>query len=128
MSTGHSCVTSSGSQPSLRHEYHVLIRGVIMLQDVRYCESDWLLFGSETHGFPEATVTSIKEEGALVRIPMSERHVRSLNLAVSVGIGLFESLRQLEAHNTLVQNECQEMLHVTPGLAADERATSPMGT
>lgn len=29
-------------------------------------------------------------EGVLVKIPMDETHVRSLNLATSVGIGLFE--------------------------------------
>jgi len=32
----------------------------------------------------------------VVKIPMSEQHVRSLNLAVSVGVGVFEAIRQLE--------------------------------
>jgi hypothetical protein len=33
----------------------------------------------------------------MVKIPMSNyKHVRSLNLATSVGIGVFEALRQLD--------------------------------
>lgn len=34
--------------------------------------------------------------GAVVKIPMLERHVRSLNLSTSVGIGVFEAIRQLD--------------------------------
>lgn len=34
---------------------------------------------------------------AYVKIPMVETHVRSLNLATSVGIGLFEAMRQLDS-------------------------------
>lgn len=32
----------------------------------------------------------LERGGALVKIPMSETHVRSLNLATSVGVGLYE--------------------------------------
>ena len=35
----------------------------------------------------------------MVKIPMKETHVRSLNLAVSVGIGVFEAIRQLDGPN-----------------------------
>lgn len=35
--------------------------------------------------------------GAMVKIPIVEDHVRSLNLAVSVGVGLYEAIRQLDA-------------------------------
>jgi hypothetical protein len=35
--------------------------------------------------------------GALVKIPIETTHVRSLNLAVSVGVGVFEALRQLDS-------------------------------
>jgi len=34
--------------------------------------------------------------GVVVKIPMEETHVRSLNLATSVGIGLYEAKRQLD--------------------------------
>lgn len=53
---------------------------------------DWLLFGSETMGLPK---TVLKACDATVYIPMSEPGVRSLNLSVSVAIGLFEARRQL---------------------------------
>lgn len=32
----------------------------------------------------------------MVKIPMRQTHVRSLNLAVSAGIGIFEAIRQLD--------------------------------
>ncbi len=35
----------------------------------------------------------------IVRIPMAVDHVRSLNLATSVGVGVFEALRQLDGPN-----------------------------
>lgn len=53
---------------------------------------DWLLFGSETKGLPSETLTACD---ATVRIPMTEPGVRSLNLSVSVAVGLFEARRQL---------------------------------
>jgi tRNA (cytidine/uridine-2'-O-)-methyltransferase len=53
---------------------------------------DWLLFGSETTGLP-AAVLDICD--ATVYIPMTQPGVRSLNLSVSVAVGLFESRRQL---------------------------------
>ena len=46
----------------------------------------------------QATVAS---GGHVVRIPMVETHVRSLNLAVSVGVGVFEALRQRDGAHEL---------------------------
>ena len=37
-----------------------------------------------------------EEEGHVLTIPIDETHVRSLNLAVSAGVGLYEALRQLD--------------------------------
>lgn len=34
--------------------------------------------------------------GVVVRVPIVETHVRSLNLAVSQGIGLYEAMRQID--------------------------------
>ena len=53
---------------------------------------DWLLFGSETAGLP---ATVLFECSITVFIPMTQTNVRSLNLSVSVAIGLFEARRQL---------------------------------
>jgi tRNA (cytidine/uridine-2'-O-)-methyltransferase len=55
-------------------------------------DQDWLLFGSETTGLSEIVLASCC---ATVRIPMSQPHVRSLNLSVSAALGLFEARRQL---------------------------------
>lgn len=53
---------------------------------------DWLLFGSETKGLPAEVLADCD---ATLQIPMAESGVRSLNLSVSVAIGLFEARRQL---------------------------------
>ncbi|MEH2351354.1 MAG: tRNA (cytidine(34)-2'-O)-methyltransferase [Nostoc sp.] len=53
---------------------------------------DWLLFGSETTGLPP---TILSDCDATLYIPMGQPGVRSLNLSVSVAIGLFETRRQL---------------------------------
>ena len=57
-----------------------------------YQPDDWLLFGSETQGLGSETLQACD---AVIRIPMSQPGVRSLNLSVSVAVGLFEAKRQL---------------------------------
>ncbi len=57
--------------------------------DVTYEPGDVLLFGPESRGLPEV----VREACTQVRIPM-QPGARSLNLAVSVGIGLYEAWRQ----------------------------------
>ncbi|MFM7426973.1 MAG: tRNA (uridine(34)/cytosine(34)/5-carboxymethylaminomethyluridine(34)-2'-O)-methyltransferase TrmL [Elainella sp.] len=57
-----------------------------------YQPDDWLLFGRETTGLPSEV---LQDCDATLRIPMGQVHVRSLNLSVSVAIGLFEANRQL---------------------------------
>jgi tRNA (cytidine/uridine-2'-O-)-methyltransferase len=57
-----------------------------------YQSGDWLLFGSETDGIPADLLNQCDDT---VYIPMAEPGVRSLNLSVSVAIGLFEARRQL---------------------------------
>ena len=60
---------------------------------VRYEPGDCLVFGSETRGLPEALLRENWDR--CLTIPMPNREVRSLNLATSVGIVLYEALRQL---------------------------------
>jgi tRNA (cytidine/uridine-2'-O-)-methyltransferase len=55
-------------------------------------EGDWLLFGSETEGLPQSILALCQETAY---IPMTQPQVRSLNLSVSVAVGLFEARRQL---------------------------------
>jgi tRNA (cytidine/uridine-2'-O-)-methyltransferase len=61
--------------------------------DWQYRPGDCLVFGRETRGLP-AEVLEANWERCLT-IPMPNGNVRSLNLATSVGIVLYESLRQL---------------------------------
>jgi tRNA (cytidine/uridine-2'-O-)-methyltransferase len=61
---------------------------------IAYQEGDWLVFGSETSGLPESIRT--KFESQCVSLPMIGP-VRSLNLAVSVGVGVYEAYRQIAA-------------------------------
>lgn len=57
-----------------------------------YGGNDCLVFGPETRGLPE---TLLRENwDHCLTIPMPNRAVRSLNLATSVGIVLYEALRQ----------------------------------
>jgi tRNA (cytidine/uridine-2'-O-)-methyltransferase len=60
---------------------------------------DFLVFGKETKGLPEDLVAREDAQGRAYTIPMMCDAVRSLNLATSVGIILFEALRQAEAWN-----------------------------
>ncbi len=60
--------------------------------DVRYSDGDYLIFGRESAGLPEYLIYGNRDTA--VRIPMHDA-IRSLNLANSVAIAVYESLRQL---------------------------------
>lgn len=53
---------------------------------------DYLVFGPETRGLPESLVA--EAGGNALRIPMAPGGTRSLNLATSVAIVLYEAARQ----------------------------------
>ncbi|MDZ4849356.1 MAG: tRNA (cytidine(34)-2'-O)-methyltransferase [Pirellulaceae bacterium] len=61
--------------------------------NARYSQGDVLVFGSETSGLPESIRR--KHEDRTLAIPMPGP-VRSLNLAVSVGIVAYEAYRQIQ--------------------------------
>ncbi len=62
--------------------------------DIDFRDEDMILFGRETAGLPRPFIEEHKENA--IRIPMSrDTRLRSLNLANSVNIILFEALRQL---------------------------------
>lgn len=69
------------------------VRGTTSYGHYSFRDNDWLLFGSETAGLPPEI---LKRCHQLLYIPMLNPQVRSLNLSVSVTIGLFEALRQLD--------------------------------
>lgn len=55
---------------------------------------DFLVFGKETRGLPEELLQCNVEQS--IRIPIRSPIVRSLNLATSAGIVLYEALRQTD--------------------------------
>ena len=57
-----------------------------------YKPGDLLVFGSETQGLPQALLDQYPEQ--VYGIPMQIEHVRSLNLANTASIVLYEALRQ----------------------------------
>jgi tRNA (cytidine/uridine-2'-O-)-methyltransferase len=59
-----------------------------------YLPGDFLVFGRETKGLPEALLAA--NASRLLTIPMTNR-TRSLNLATAVGIVLYEAVRQEQA-------------------------------
>ena len=61
--------------------------------DVKYEDDCFIMFGAESRGIPEEILLQNKE--TCVRIPMMPGE-RSLNLSNSVGIVLYEALRQLD--------------------------------
>ncbi len=61
----------------------------------RFIDEDHLVFGSETSGINEIF---LKENwNNTCTIPMDNSNIRSLNLATSVGIVLYEAIRQTDA-------------------------------
>jgi len=65
--------------------------GGIPYTDVEYEMSDYIIFGSESKGLPAWLLNQYRT--SIIRIPMLAGE-RSLNLSVSVGVVLYEALRQ----------------------------------
>jgi tRNA (cytidine/uridine-2'-O-)-methyltransferase len=58
-----------------------------------YKPEDCLVFGPETRGLPESLLKANWDR--CLKIPMPNKNVRSLNLATSVAIVLYEALKQI---------------------------------
>jgi tRNA (cytidine/uridine-2'-O-)-methyltransferase len=69
--------------------------------DTRFQRGDVFVFGRESSGLPESILDT--DSPHAIRLPMSP-HVRSLNLATTVGIVLYEQARQTEADVTPIRN------------------------
>jgi tRNA (cytidine/uridine-2'-O-)-methyltransferase len=68
---------------------------VRLYTQVEYQDGDGLLFGSESKGLPPGLRERLSEQ--VIGIPMPSGRVRSLNLATSAGITLYEAMRQIHA-------------------------------
>ncbi|MEW5898027.1 MAG: tRNA (uridine(34)/cytosine(34)/5-carboxymethylaminomethyluridine(34)-2'-O)-methyltransferase TrmL [Bacillota bacterium] len=71
--------------------FFVSTRGERLYTEVRYPPDAFLVFGKETRGLPPDLLAANKDR--CVRIPMINQ-ARSLNLANSVAVVLYEALRQ----------------------------------
>ncbi|MFN3179645.1 MAG: tRNA (cytidine(34)-2'-O)-methyltransferase [Thermus sp.] len=80
------------SLPSGAQVWAFSARGQRSLYQVRFQPEDYLLFGPETRGLPPEVLGRFPS----VHIPMPGP-VRSLNLAVAVGVAAYEAYRQLGA-------------------------------
>jgi tRNA (cytidine/uridine-2'-O-)-methyltransferase len=80
------------AQPTTARYFFVTTKTKRAYWDVKFKPGDFLVFGRETKGLPEALLSA--NVGDCITIPM--QGTRSLNLATAVGIVLFEAVRQRE--------------------------------
>lgn len=73
--------------------------------DAKYPDDSWLFFGKESAGLPESLLFAHPER--CVRIPMLDS-ARSLNLANSVAVGVYEVLRQWNYPQLLCKGELRD--------------------
>ncbi len=73
---------------------------------VNYSENDYIMFGREGGGIPEEIL--VDNEECCIRIPMADE-IRSLNLANSVAIVLYEALRQTGFKNLAKEGELHNL-------------------
>jgi tRNA (cytidine/uridine-2'-O-)-methyltransferase len=79
------------SLPGARLLY-LTTKAEVSYADFAFAEDDCLVFGPETRGLPEDLLRA--NRGHCLTIPMLNPNVRSLNLATSVAVVLYEALRQ----------------------------------
>ena len=60
--------------------------------DAVYRPGDFLIFGKETKGLPKEVRSNYQE--LCYTLPMENENIRSLNLAMTAGIVLYEAIRQ----------------------------------
>ena len=74
---------------------HILsTKGTLNYTKRQYQKQDLLIFGNEPKGFPDGFLKEYTDD--LATIPMASEHVRSLNLAMAVGIVAYEATRQIQ--------------------------------
>ena len=75
-----------------RTAYFFSTKGSARWDSPGYQPGDFLVFGPETRGLAEGLLSQHADH--VRRLPMRTDHVRSLNLATTAGIVLYEALRQ----------------------------------
>ena len=78
--------------PSKAPLFFFSTKGKRVYWEAEFPMDSYLIFGKETAGFPKKFYETYREK--LYRIPQQDDSIRSLNLSTSVGIVLYEALRQ----------------------------------
>lgn len=73
--------------------YFCTTKGKNFYSDVQYKKGDFLVFGKESAGLPDAVRDSDPER--CIRVPMINTTTRSLNLSNTAAIIAYEALRQI---------------------------------
>ncbi len=81
----------AASVPDGKNIYFLTTKSEQIYWDAEFQKGDYLVFGPETRGLPDSLLKGHSEQ--CLTIPQS--HGRSLNLATSAGIVLFEGIRQV---------------------------------
>ncbi|MCR5624002.1 MAG: tRNA (uridine(34)/cytosine(34)/5-carboxymethylaminomethyluridine(34)-2'-O)-methyltransferase TrmL [Lachnospiraceae bacterium] len=76
---------------ALNNMFFATTKGKNRYSDVDFKDNSYIMFGKESAGIPEEIL--IEKKDKCIRIPMGEG-IRSLNLANSVAVVLYEALRQ----------------------------------
>jgi tRNA (cytidine/uridine-2'-O-)-methyltransferase len=84
--------TFAAAQPAAARFFFLTTKTTRAYWDEVFEKDDYLVFGRETRGLPEALLRAHEQQ--CLTIPMNPE-TRSLNLATSVGIVLYEAIRQL---------------------------------
>jgi tRNA (cytidine/uridine-2'-O-)-methyltransferase len=69
-------------------------KGTRSIYECRFIAGSFLVFGSETLGFPASFYETYRDR--LYRIPMPGPHARTINLANAAAIAAYEALRQTQ--------------------------------
>lgn len=79
------------ADPPDSHTWYTTTRAGRPYTEAGFRPGDWIFFGAETEGLPPDLIDDRPER--CLTIPMDPR-ARSINLAIAVGIVLYEALRQ----------------------------------
>jgi len=79
---------------AFQNKFHLLTKKTKNIYTDRvFTKNDIIIFGSETAGISENILNEYPENACT--IPMINKNIRSLKLATSVGIVLYEAIRQI---------------------------------
>jgi len=95
VSVWESLADLQAAQPAEARYFYLTTKTQRPYWEARFGDGDLLVFGRETKGLPESLLEQHRDH--TLTIPMTPQ-TRSLNLATSVGIVLYEAVRQLRGN------------------------------